>query len=144
VALFLAFQSQSWHTDDVTGHTIPTPEPGPTPTPGERDGHVRIAAALINPKGDDPGQETVTLINATPLSVDLTGWTLVDRNKKRSPVPPGTLKPGETLRVHLDGKGIQLSNKGGVISLLDDHGLKIDGVSYTREAARPQGWSLVF
>ena len=27
VAIFLAFQSQAWHTDDRTGHAIPTPEP---------------------------------------------------------------------------------------------------------------------
>ena len=126
--------------------TIPMPPPGPTPTPvpGGRDGHVRIAAALVNPKGDDPGLETVTLVNASPAPVDLTAWAVADRNKKRSPLPPGTLAPGETLRVQLDGKGAQLSNKGGIITLLDEQGLKIDGVSYTREMARRQGWSLVF
>jgi uncharacterized protein YukJ len=38
VAIFLAFQSQAWHTDDRTGHAIPTPEPGrrgPRTTPRE-------------------------------------------------------------------------------------------------------------
>ena len=29
VGIFLAFQSQAWHTDDTTGHTIVGPEPGP-------------------------------------------------------------------------------------------------------------------
>ncbi|HHJ16953.1 MAG TPA: DUF2278 family protein [Gammaproteobacteria bacterium] len=148
VALFLAFQSQSWHTDDTTGYAMPLPGPepdvSPTPQPGDRDGHVRIAAALVNPAGDDPGHETVTLINATPVPLDLTGWELADRNKKRSPVPPGTLAAGEVMRVSLDGSGAQLSNKGGIITLLDDQGLKIDGVSYTREEVRRQGWSLVF
>ena len=28
VAIFLAFQSQAWHTDDRTGHAIPTRNPG--------------------------------------------------------------------------------------------------------------------
>ena len=56
-AIFLKFQSQSWHTDDVTGHTIATPAPVPVPdvppwagtspvTPGEpdlRDSHRRGA-----------------------------------------------------------------------------------------------------
>ena len=28
VAVFLAFQSQAWHTDDLTGHALPAP---PTP-----------------------------------------------------------------------------------------------------------------
>jgi uncharacterized protein YukJ len=146
VALFLAFQSQSWHTDDSTGHAIPAPSPGPTPTPapGDRDGQVCIAAALVNPKGDDPGFETVTLVNASPAAVDLAGWVLADRNKKRSALPPGALAAGETLRVRLDGKGAQLSNKGGIITLLDEQGIKIDGVSYTKEMARRQGWTLVF
>jgi uncharacterized protein YukJ len=146
VALFLAFQSQAWHTDDTTGHTIPMPPPGPSPTPvpGGRDGHVRIAAALANPRGDDPGLETVTLINASPAPVDLTGWALVDRNKKRSALPSQTIAPGETMCIRLDGAGAQLSNQGGIITLLDEQGLKIDGVSYTREMARRQGWTLVF
>lgn len=147
-AIFLAFQSQAWHTDDATGHTLvtPTPEPGPGPTPGpdDRDGHVRITAALVNPQGDDPGLETVTLINASPAVANLRGWTLSDRNKKASLVPNSELAPGETLRVHLDGSGAQLSNKGGIISLLDETGIKIDGVSYTREQVRKQGWTLVF
>jgi hypothetical protein len=138
VALFLAFQSQSWHTDDETGHTIDTP------LPGDRDGHVRIAAALVNPLGHDPGFESVTLVNASPASVDLTGWSLLDRNKNRSSLPPGSLAAGDTLRVDLDGAGAQLGNKGGVITLLDERGIKIDGVSYSREMARRQGWTLVF
>ena len=146
VGLFLAFQSQAWHTDDETGHTIPAPPPGPTPTPqpGDRDGHVSIVAALVNPKGEDPGHESVTVINATPATVDLTGWTIADINKKRSKIPAKILAPGETLQIRLDGKGAQLGNKGGIISLIDDKGLKIDGVSYSREAADKQGWFLVF
>jgi uncharacterized protein YukJ len=146
VGLFLAFQSQAWHTDDETGHTIPAPQPGPSPTPmpGDRDGNIRIVAALVNPEGHDPGMESVTLINTTPAVVNLSGWTLMDKNKKRSQIPPKTLEPGETVRVVLDGKGAQLGNKGGIISLIDDQGLKIDGVSYTREAVRKQGWTLIF
>jgi uncharacterized protein YukJ len=146
VGLFLAFQSQAWHTDDKTGHTIPGPQPGPSPTPlpGDRDGHVRIVAALVNPKGDDPGRESVILINAAPANIGLNGWTIADGNKKRSPVPPKTLAPGEILQIPLDGKGAQLSNNGGIISLIDEKGLKIDGVSYTKEAAKKQGWYLVF
>ncbi len=135
VAIFLAFQSQSWHTDDMTGHAI---------SGSSQDGCMRIAAALVNPKGEDPGHETVTLINASPVPTDLTGWMLADRNKKRSPLPSQVVLPGEALRVQLDGTGAQLSNKGGIITLLDNQGMKIDGVSYTREAAMRRGWTLVF
>ena len=37
-----------------------------------------------------------------------------------------------------------LSNKGGVITLVDEKGLKVHGVSYTRERARHPGWTIVF
>jgi hypothetical protein len=37
-----------------------------------------------------------------------------------------------------------LSNKGGVVTLVDEHGLKVDGVSYTKAQARDPGWTLVF
>ena len=56
VAIFLAFQSQAWHTDDVTGHALPGPIPGtgPAPHPSEPDFRVRIVAALVNPVGPGP------------------------------------------------------------------------------------------
>jgi hypothetical protein len=57
VAIFLAFQSQAWHTDDTTGHTSPDtphPGPGPQPGPGEPDHAIRIVGALVNPIG--PGR----------------------------------------------------------------------------------------
>ena len=52
VAVFLAFQSQAWHTDDITGHRLPQlPDagPAPRPSPSEPDRLVRIVAALVNP-----------------------------------------------------------------------------------------------
>jgi uncharacterized protein YukJ len=42
LAIFLAFQSQAWHTDDLTGHAITGSEPDQT---------LRIIAALVNPMG---------------------------------------------------------------------------------------------
>ena len=64
VAVFLAFQSQAWHTDDITGHAIT--EPGPVSGPAEPDRVVRIVGALVNPIGPAPEPETVTLLNASP------------------------------------------------------------------------------
>ena len=61
VAIFLAFQSQAWHTDDRTGHTsrLEPLGPGPDPSPAEPDRIVRIVAALVNPIGPAPEPETV-------------------------------------------------------------------------------------
>ena len=40
--------------------------------------------------------------------------------------------------------GVQLGNSGGVITLLDAAGLKVSGVSYTKEQARREGWTIAF
>ena len=99
VGIFLAFQSQAWHTDDVTGHTI-----GGAPSP-EATPPVAIVAALVNPAGPAPERETVLLLNASPAPVDLGGWRIADRLKHTCPVPAGPLAPGATLEVVLsDGR----------------------------------------
>ncbi len=136
VAIFLAFQSQSFHTDDATGHRIDE-------SPATGDGSVRIIAALVNPEGRDQGSESVLLLNASPEPIDLAGWTLADKNKKKSPLK-GVLKAGDVLKVDLSGEDVVLSNQGGTISLLDERGLKVDGVSYTKDDASRQGWTIVF
>ena len=145
VAVFLAFQSQAWHTDDRTGHTstdIPTPGPGPRPNPTEPDHLIRIVGALVNPLGPSPERETVTLLNASPESIDLTGWKIADRLKNTS-VLSGVIAPGATLVVNLPQE-VQLGNKGGIITILNDKGLKVDGVSYTAQDAKKEGWTIVF
>ena len=139
VAVFLAFQSQTWHTDDATGHSIEGA--GPRPVPGELP--VRILAALVNPAGPAPEAESVLLLNASPESADLTGWRIADRLKNSCPVPAGRLAAGAVLVVPA-ADGVQLGNSGGVISLLDRQGLKVHGVSYTADQAKREGWTLTF
>jgi hypothetical protein len=74
--------------------------------------------------------------------VSLEGWTLADRNKHKLPLH-GDLAPGATQLVRVE-KPLELSNQGGLITLLDDHGLKVHGVAYAREQVRRPGWTLVF
>ena len=151
-AVFLKFQSQAWHTDDKTGHRISAPAPPPLvppvpplppgpPTTDDPDGLVRIVAALVN-STQSPEVETVTLINTAPHDVNLAGWALLDTQKKRLALSD-TLKAGAARTVTIR-QPFALSNKGGVITLVDDKGLKVHGVSYTKEQARHPGWTLVF
>ncbi len=145
VGVFLAFQSQAWHTDDRTGHAspdVPNPGPGPQPSPTEPDHLVRIVGALVNPVGPAPEQETVTLLNASPESIDLAGWKIADRLKKTHTLS-GIINHGATLVVTLP-QTVQLGNKGGIITLLNHRGLKVDGVSYTAQQAKKEGWTIVF
>ncbi|MEX5257616.1 DUF2278 family protein [Kocuria arenosa] len=156
VGVFLKFQSQSWHTDDVTGHRIGPEVSGPPsdagitlrpfeagrlPTPEAPDGAVRIVAALANPVGS-PEIETVTLLNVTDRTVDLAGWRLLDRDKNAMALS-GSVAAGDTLRITLEAP-VVLSNKGGQITLLNADGLRVDGVAYTQVEASLPGFSIAF
>ena len=146
IAIFTAFQSQSWHTDDHTGHplaTIPTPGPGPEPNPTEPDFEVLIIAALVNPFGGGPEDETVTLLNPSPKSINLTEWKIKDRGGNTHAIPRGVVPAGGTITIHLP-ETVQLGNKGGTITLLNKEGIKVHGVKYTRDQAREEGWTIVF
>lgn len=154
VGIFLKFQSQTWHTDDHTGHQLPAdphmpapapapgqaPAPAPTPAPSS-DGALRIVAALVNPVVS-PEVETVTLLNTTSQAIDLTGWKLLDRDKHAMALH-GLLPAGDTLRITLQPP-VVLPNKGGLITLLNAAGLRVDGVAYTAAAASVPGVSLKF
>jgi hypothetical protein len=138
VAIFLAFQSQSWHTDDATGHSLDAPAGD-----GAGGGAVRIVAAMVNPAGPGPEAESVLLLNASPADVDLTGWRIADRGRQTCPVPAGPLAPGETRRVAITER-VALGNGGGTVTLLDAAGLKVDGVAYTGADAQREGWNVTF
>ena len=137
IAMFLKFQSQVVHTSDGDA------EPIVTPVLPEDDTDVRIFAALINPASDDTGHEAVYLLNTTDKDISLEGWSIADNAKKKEMLS-GTIAAGEALRHQLNGKTAQLSNGGGIITLLNKDGLKISGVSYTKDQAGQQGKVIVF
>jgi len=151
VAVFLKFQSQGWHTDDKTGHKIGPTEPGlppefpthppPLPVSDDPQGLVRIVAALVN-SVHSPEVEIVTLVNAAPREINLDGWVLMDTQKNKQKLT-GKLNAGEARAIRV-GKPVALSNKGGIITILDEMGLKVDGVSYTKAQASNPGWTIVF
>jgi uncharacterized protein YukJ len=163
VAYFTKFQSESWHTDDKTGHAISgsgedlgpgsghgggpigrgTHGGGNPMTPGhDPDLQVRIIAAMVNPVGPAPEAETVTLLNTTAHPVDLARWSLVDKQKNKMTLS-GTLPKGGT-QLFAVKPPMQLSNAGGIISLLNDQGLKVHGVSYTAGQAHQEAVTITF
>jgi len=144
-AIFLAFQSQHWQTDDETGHPVLAPDrvgPWHSPAGDEPDFRIRIIAAMVNPEGPAPEEETVTLLNPTAGPVDLTGWSLVNTSRRATPLS-GTIGARETHVVAI-APFASLGNSGGTIGLLDGRGLKVDGVSYTRRQAAREGELITF
>lgn len=158
IALFSAFQSQCWHTDDIHGHANENKNCARPTTPGKpadpkiediqespdvRDGAILIREALVNPSGTEEGNEWVTLFNTTNQAINVSGWMIKD-NLKRTETIQGTIQPHAHLKVTLSGEGARLSNKGGIISLLNQQGLKVHGVAYTKEQASAEDTAVVF
>ena len=155
--LFIKFQNQVWHTDETDGTPlVDAPMVPPIEVPGE--GPIapwdpvptnspyrlaRIVGALINPYKNDVGMESVTLFNTSPDALKVDGWRILDAHDKADTLA-GEIPVGEARTFLLSGKGAQLSNKGGTISLLDARGLKVDGVAYTRADARREGAGFSF
>jgi len=137
VAMFLKFQSQVVHTSDDNA------DPITTLTLPEGDTDVRIFAALVNPGRDDAGHEAVYLLNTTDKAISLDGWAIADKQKKKEMLK-GTIPAGATITHTLNGKTAQLSNEGGIITLLNKDGLKISGVSYTKDQASLEGKVITF
>jgi uncharacterized protein YukJ len=144
VGIFLKFQSQAWHTDNSTGHTLGdsgNPDPTGPPTETLPDGLVRILAAMVNSK-ESPEREWVYLLNTSDRAISLQGWSLADKQKAHMPLN-GSMDAGSILKVPIQAP-VALSNKGGLISVINDKGLKVHGVSYTKQQASNPGWTLAF
>ncbi len=134
---------------DGTGTTTPGgtasgggSAPGAT-TPSAPGGGIRIDRALLNPGGADDGREVIVLANDTDTAQDLTGWELLDRNGRITTLA-GTVDAGKSLSIPLDGKGIQLGNRGGTITLRNADGNKVHTVTYTAADARPEDTQTTF
>lgn len=142
VGIFLKFESQSFQTSDQTGAPIEKPEdPGQQVLPSAA---VAIVAALVNPEGEEIGNETVTLINTLAQPVNLAGWAIVDRDGHSDPLDGVQLRGGESKLIVLTGAGARLGNNGGSINLLDRDGLRVHSVTYSKEDVSKSGRTVVF
>jgi hypothetical protein len=132
-AVFTAFQSQAFHTDDQTGNPVDIIPPPEKHTP------VRIIAAMINPHGGTPEKEYLILLNKSDQSINLDGWKIIDKLERTDVISDKMIQAGDTLRINLSGQGVLLGNSRGNITLVNIKGLKVDGVSYTKEDASNEG-----
>lgn len=148
VAVFLAFQSQSWHTDDRTGNPIG----GRTGAEAAMfDEHSRRlpAAEQIRPAiglvavrvAEGPRTPAaLLLLNTTDQDVDLAGWSLATSLDTRQSLA-GALRASQTVAV--DVAQTFFDPSGGVVTLLDASGLKIAGAIYPSLADARPGWLVV-
>jgi uncharacterized protein YukJ len=146
--LFFRFKTQFLPTDangdripGVSKEIPPSATPADTPPlPAPDDPQppfpsVYVERGLVNPAGDDVSKEVVVIGNTTVTSVDLTGWSILDKNNAADVLAGVQLMPGGSVLIELSGKGAQLSNKGGTIRLLNRAGVLIHAVSYSKADA---------
>jgi hypothetical protein len=109
------------------------------PPAGTEPRMIRIVAALIIPTGND--EPTITLVNTTPGSTDMSEWTLTNDAGMRVKVGVSDLGPGDAVRVKLTGQKLPVE---GILSLFDPLGQKAHSVSYTKWYTKIPGWTLLF
>src|SRR5215213_1123894 len=143
-AIFLAFQTQSWHTDD-RGDPVPYPDHDdrrPAAPNSDRAAVARIVSAFVHPNDETVGVEHVSIRNDSEDPLPVGGWQLLNRAGD-AVVLDGVVPPRAVRRFELR-RDVPLSSRGGVIRLLDNDGEEVDGVSYTRNEARRKHGSLTF
>lgn len=131
---------------------VPDPARPPVPTgpvtpTSPAEATLRIVAALVDPVGEDSGQETVTILNRSAAAVPLDGWQLRDRQLqaagRRGQALAGTLAAGDTLRVLLRTP-VQLGNDGDDLVLVAPSGSIVQSVAVTRPPDAHPGETTVF
>ena len=108
VAVFLAFQSQSWHTDDPTGHALPAAGRSSRARGSRTVGPDRRGPG--HPTGPAPEHETVTLLNPGRRALDLPAGRSSTGTERRMPLPTVRLPAGDTVRVEVQPP-VQLGNR---------------------------------
>jgi uncharacterized protein YukJ len=145
--IFLAFQTQAWHTDEkgapIAGATGSEPPAYDfanglgAPLPVRR----RVAEITSAHRGPDrTGAIVVTNMSASPI--DLAGWSiLIDAEKSIALPDAAPLAPAQTISVALAAGA--LDDEGGILTLRNERGLRVDGVAYSGGDAA-HGWSTSF
>jgi uncharacterized protein YukJ len=149
VGVFTGFASQAVHTDD-SGHAIP---PGTwNDYLGSERGHVNVInsvtideALITSFEPDDPRarRRSVTLKNMTDHTMPLSSWK-IQNSAGQFQALPGDAALGAMTTQAFDIPNCPLSNLGDTITLLNEKGLKVDGVSYRSQQEGIEGRSVVF
>lgn len=142
-AVFIGFASQAIHAEDGSGFPIPQMDflswkdflDPVIPEIEVQESPVVISQALVNLPGPDnqpeSNPETVSLKNRTSKAVDLSRWRIRNKDGHYEELTSGTTLLANESR-DFDVPRCPLSNQGGLITLLNEQGQRVHGVSYTK------------
>jgi hypothetical protein len=83
----------------------------------------------------------MVIANMSASDLNLAGWRLLVDGEISFPLPAQVLKPGEPLSLPMPAGA--LNDQGGLLSLIDNRTLKVDGEAYLGGDGT-KGWSTSF
>ena len=107
---------------------------------------IVINSAMINPEGNEPGSEWISLHNRSNEEAPIGGWLLVDGRGKEA-ILPSSIGAGESIALKGDAMGeISLTNAGGSLMLFNDEDCIVDYVTWTKSQVRQleEGFAFLF
>lgn len=138
MGIFLAFASQAMHTDDNDGHAISSLTWGQFLPTDFMENSVTIKEAVVKKR-----KKSVTLTNLTNHRVSLASWKLHNSAGQAQELPANAvLSPMSSGGFEVSK--LHLSDKGDIITLVNEEGLKVDGVSYNSQQGSMEGRPIVF
>ncbi len=87
--------------------------------------------ALPNPKGEDEGNEIISLKSNLGDSIDLSDWKIQNKKEKEYYLSDLRINSQETIEIKTADYGFSLINKEDQISLIDPSGNLIDQISWS-------------
>lgn len=140
-AIYLAFSSQVWDTDDRVGNPVGYPLPDHVV---ETDAVVRIVAARLSVHKDDEVDGEITLINRSDKEIELDQWQLLNHEGVGEPLRGHAIAPGECIKISLGHDNGLLRTQGGVLRLVAENDLLVHEVTYKETNPLATAWTLLF
>lgn len=139
-ALYLAFATQAWDTDDRLGNAISLSLPDSVV---ETESVVRIIAARLS-QPDPEANSDITLINRSDQDVNLNRWFFANHEGVEFPLSGHVIAAGECLKVPVRADSQLLREQGGVIRLCAEENCVVHEVSYKEPDSLSRDWTLLF
>lgn len=113
---------------DRDGNTVVTVDP----SCAERLG-VCIVSANVNPRGTDRGREEVTLENFGSDAIDITNWSIVDKNGLASMIGSASIAAKSSITIVLESGARLVNSDTGRIRLVNESDEIVDEVLYIED-----------
>ncbi|KAJ5627030.1 hypothetical protein N7528_004457 [Penicillium herquei] len=148
LGIFLWFAGQAVHTDNSSGHAISSERWSDYLSSTSKrvdliENSVSIDEASVEQDTSENRRRSVTLTNQTDHKISLSSWKIQNSAGQVQKLPANAELKANATNV-FDITNIDLSNIADTVTLVNEKGLKIDGVSYNSHPGKLQGQSVVF